>query len=259
MRSPRTNPNTRAGLVGSASVADGTDGNAGTFTQEQVEALVAERLEQETAGLKKNQSEALKEAKAAKARLAAYEGVDPEEFKRLKAAAEEAEQKKAAAEGDFSKLREQLIEKHNSELSAKDKRMQKIEAALNRRLTTDELRKALTGKAQPEYMELLVEHGSKYVQPRETDDDFEYVVTDGKGNALVADGKGSPMTIDLFVEQTLKSKFPGAFLGTGSSGGGATRSNAGGGGSVRQISKDDLTKGDNLQKVARGELKVAGY
>lgn len=206
-------------------------GEPETFTKEQLEAALAERLAAETEGLKKNQQELLREAKAAKARLAAYDGIDPEEFKRLKQAAEEAEHRKAAAEGDFSKLKEQMVQKHQAELGAKDKRVSKLESALNRRLTTDELRKALTGKVLPEYAELIVEHGAKFLKVQETDDDFDVVITDGKGNALVADGKGSPMTLDLFVEQTLKAKYPGAFAGTGSSGGGATRSTGGASGS----------------------------
>lgn len=206
-------------------------GESETYTKEQLEAAVAERLAAETEGLKKNQQELLKEAKAAKARLAAYDGVDPDEFKRLKAAAEEAEHKKAAAEGDFTKLKEQMAQKHQAGLGAKDKRVGKLESALNRRLTTDELRKALTGKALPEYMELLVEHGAKFLKVQETDDDFDVVITDGKGNALVSDGKGSPMTLEQFVDQALKAKYPGAFTGTGSSGGGATRSRGGASGS----------------------------
>lgn len=230
-----------------------------TFTKEEVDALIAERIAAETEGLKKNRDELAKEAKAAKAKLAAYDGVDPEEHKRLKQAAEEADRKKAAAEGDFTKLRDQMVAKHNEELAGRDKRITKFESALNRRLTTDELRKALTGKVQPEYAELLVEHGSKFLKVQETEDDFEYVITDGKGNAMVADGKGSPMNIDQFVEQTLKAKYPGAFLGTGSSGGGASRSTGGAGGAngVTTIARGDQ-KGfiDNLEGIAKSKVEV---
>lgn len=228
-------------------------GETETYTKEQLDAAIAEAV----SGLKANRDELAKEAKTAKAKLANYEGVDPAEFKALKAAAEEAERKKAAAEGDFTKIRDQMVQKHSEELSAKEKRIQKIESALNRRLTTDELRKALTGKALPEYTELLVEHGAKFLKMKETDDDFEYVITDGKGGALVADGNGSPMTIDHFVEQTLKAKYPGAFAGTGSSGGGATKSTGGAGGGAKTIPVSEMYKGDNLQKIARGELQVA--
>ncbi len=231
-----------------------------TYTKEQVDAMIAERVATEVDGLKRNRDELAKEAKAAKAKAAAYEGFDPDEYKRLKTSAEEAEQKRLTAEGDFTKLREQLVNKHNTELGAKDKRISKFESALNRRLTTDELRKALTGKALPEYQDLLVEHGAKYLQLRETDDDFDYVITDGKGNPVIANGQGAPMTMDLFVEQTLKSKYPSAFQGTGSSGGGATKSTGGASGSATP--PGTIARGDqrafmaNLDAIAKGKVEV---
>jgi hypothetical protein len=78
----------------------GSDKSVADFTPEQqaaIDAAVAEQVE----GLKKNQNELLKESKAAKAKLAAYDGVDPEEYKKLKQAAEEAERKRLQGEGDF--------------------------------------------------------------------------------------------------------------------------------------------------------------
>ena len=232
-------------------------GESETYTKEQVDAMIAERLASEVEGLKKNRDEIAKEAKAAKARLTAYDGIDPEEFKRLKAAAEEAEHKKAAAEGDFSKLKEQMVQRHQQELGTRDKRVAKLESALNRRLTTDELRKALTGKVLPEYAELIVEHGARFLKVQETDDDFDVVITDGKGNALVADGKGSPMTLEQFVDQNLKSKFPGAFAGTGSSGGGATRSTGGASGGSKTIASTNSPEFiASLKGISDGSVTV---
>ena len=63
------------------------------LTAPEVVAAIKAEVEKETAGLKGNRDELLKEAKAAKAKLAAYEGIDPEEHKRLKAAADEAERR----------------------------------------------------------------------------------------------------------------------------------------------------------------------
>lgn len=228
-----------------------------TYTEEEYNAVMQERE-----ALKANRDEALTEAKRAKAALKAWDGKDPSKYDELLRAAQEAEQKKAAAEGDFTKLRDQLVEKHTGELAAKDKRMSKLESALDRRLRQDELRKALTGKADPTMMELLVEHGSKFVKVRETEDDFEHYVTDERGNQQFSDGKATPMTVDLFVEQSLKTKFPGAFLGTGSSGGGATKSTAGGGGVVTKIAapangvfgRDFL---DNVKGISGGQTVIS--
>lgn len=233
-------------------------GESETFTKEQVDALVAERLAAETEGLKGNQKKLLDDLKAAQRTLKNYEGVDPEKAREALSKLEELEHKKAAAEGDFSKLREQMVAKHQSELDGRDKRVKKFESALTRRLTTDELRKALTGKALPEYQELLVEHGAKFLKVNETDDDFEYVIHDGKGNALVADGKGTPMTIDQFVDQTLKTKYPGAFAGSGSSGGGATRSTGGASGRAPAVIANTNSPEflQNLDRIRKGEAKV---
>lgn len=225
-----------------------------TYTKDEFAAMVAERD-----ALKTNRDAILSEKKKADAALKAWDGKDPAKYDQLLAASEEAERKRAAAEGDFGKLRDQLVEKHTGELGAKDKRIGKLETVLNRRLRQDELRKALTGKADPAMMELLVEHGSKFVQVRETDEDFEHYVTDEKGNQQFSDGKATPMTIDLFVDQSLKTKFPGAFLGSGSSGGGALKSNASGDGPVKRIAVPQggvFGKDFNPEAISKGTTVV---
>lgn len=224
-----------------------------TYTQEEVDAIVAERD-----AIKANRDDALTEAKRAKAALKNYEGIDPAEYKKLKEASDEAARKAALAEGNLEAWKKQVTEQHQKERESDAKRIAKYENAIGRRLREDELRKALVGKADPSMMELLVEHGSKFIHVRETDDDFEHFVADAKGTPLVADGKGTPMDVPAFVEQKLKVQFPGAFLGSGSSGGGATKSNGGaGGGSPRVIastnSPDFLA---NLTEIATGKTTV---
>lgn len=227
-----------------------------TYTKDEVDALVAERLAAETDGLKKSQRELLAEAKAAKAKLAAYDGVDAEEFKKLKTAAEEAERKKAAAEGDFESLRKQLVEKHGSEIGAKDAQIAKRQAALERRLVQAELTAAIARhKGDPD---LLLPHGSRFVKVKETDTDFEAFVADETGNPRFADGKGTPMTFDDLVTQVLMVKYPRAFDGTGSSGGGASKSSAGSAGGQTVIPAGDNDAFiANLDKIASGAARVA--
>lgn len=222
-----------------------------SYTQEQVDSMIAER----EAGLKANRDEALREAKKAKELAKRYEGVDPDEYKTLKEQAAEAERKKALAEGNLEVWKKQVTDQHQKELDAAAKRIAKYEGAVGKRLRQDELRKALTGKADPSMMELLVEHGSKYVHVKETDDDFEQYVGDEKGNPLVADGQGTPMTLDQFVDQRLKAKFPGAFLGTGSSGGGASKSQGGALGGAKTIAAGDMH--NHLEEVMSGKVTVA--
>ncbi len=224
-----------------------------TYTQEEFDAAIAER-EAATAGLKANRDELLKESKAAKAKLAAYDGVDPEEFKKLKQAADEAEQKRAAAQGDFESLKRQLVEKHGTELSAKDAAIAKRQAALEKRLVQAELTAAIARhKGDPD---LLLPHGSRYVKVKETEQDFEAFIADESGNPRYADGKGTPMSFDDLVTQVLLPKYPRAFEGTGSSGGGAAKSTGGAGG-ARVIPRDDNAAFlANVDGIADGTTQV---
>lgn len=232
------------------------DDNAGNEGQApDIEAIVAER----TAALKQNTDQAIRELRQARTRLKDYEGVDPAEYKTLKEQADEAARKQALAEGNLEVWKKQVTDQHQKEKSGLETRLAKFESFTSRTLRNDELRKALVGKADPSMMELLVEHGSKFIHVRETDEGFEKYVGDEKGNAMVADAQGSPMSTDVFVDQVLKSKFPGAFLGSGSSGGGATKSNAGGGGGVKTIAAgDNAAFLANVDGILDGTVKIAG-
>jgi hypothetical protein len=194
-----------------------------TYSQEEFDAMVQERD-----ALKKNRDEALTEAKRAKKALDAWDGKDPAKYDELLAAAQKAEADRAAATGDFETLKKQLVEKHTAELTGKDGKIGKLTKALERRLVDAELTRAIAAKkGEPD---LLLPYARQFVRVKETDDDFEGYVADERGNPLVADGQGTPMSFSAFVEQTLMVKFPRAFDGTGSSGGGAAKANAGGGG-----------------------------
>lgn len=218
-----------------------------TYTEDEVNALLAEREK----GLKTNRDEALKEAKAAKAKLAAYDGFDPEEYKALKAAAAEAERKKATAEGDFKALEKQLVDRHQAELGAKDTKLTKLQKALEKRLVDAELTRAIAAhKGEPD---LLLPYARQFVRVREVDDDYEGYIADERGNPMIADGKGTPMDFSQFVAETLMKKFPRAFEGTGSSGGGAAKSSGGGAAGIKTIAN-----GDGMSFLAEVENIAAG-
>lgn len=226
-----------------------------TLTPEELQVKIDEAVATVTAGLKTNRDEALKEAKAAKARLAAFDGVDPEEHRKLKQASEEAERKRAAAEGDFKALETQLKDLHTKELGAKDARIGKLTKAMERRLVQAELIKAIVAKkGDPD---LLLPHAERFVKVRETEEDFEAFVADEKGNPRYADGQGKPMDFETMVEQVLKPKYPRAFDGTGSSGGGAATSAAGGGGVSTIAAGDNAAFLANLDGIAKGTVSVA--
>lgn len=241
-----------------------------TFTKEQVDALIAERLASETEGLKKSQAQLLKEKKDAQSALKGYEGVDAEEYKALKQAAAEAEEKRIAATGDMETWKKQiadanakrektLLDAHAREIDERDKRISKRDQAIENTLIRAELTRAIA--AQKGDPDLLLPYARTFVRTRETDDGFEAYIADGSGNARMADGKGSPLSFDQFVQQDLMTKFPRAFDGTGSSGGGSSRSTGGAGGSATRIAApengvfgEDFLK--NVAGIATGKANV---
>lgn len=221
-----------------------------TYTQEQVDAMIAEQV----SGLKQNRDEVLREAKKAREALKQYEGVDPEEFKALKAAAAEAERKKAAAEGNFEVWQKQVVDKHQQELAARQAREAKLQAALEARLVQAELTSVIAKhRGDPD---LLMPIASRFVKVQETEDGFAAFVADERGNPRVSDGKGTPMSFDDLVTQVLLPKYPRAFDGTGSSGGGAAKSTGAASG-TRVVAADD-SRGfiANLEAIAKGEVEV---
>ena len=225
------------------------EGEKETYTKEEFAAALAEQ----TAGLKANQGDLLKDVKATKAKLAAYDGIDAAEYKTLKQQAAEAEQKKAAAEGDFTALKKQLLDQHGVEKAALEKRISKYDTAVNKRAVEAALISEIT--AAEGNAKMLLPYAKQFVRVRETDDDFEAYVADEKGNPMIGDAQGAPMTIKQFVQATLKTEFPGAFKGTGSSGGGATKSSAGGGGSkTAQADGSDFLA--NVKGIADGTVKL---
>ena len=216
-----------------------------TYTEDEYNATATE-----LSALKGKQAELLSETKAAKAALKAYEGLDPAKAKALQKAADDAEAAAAAARGDFSAREKQLIDRHTKELETRDARSAKLETAVQRRTAEAEIRRAIA-KAHGD-VDLLLPHAMPFVKVRETDDDFEAYLED-KGQPLVADGKGTPMDFDTFVTERLIPRFPGAFEGTGSSGGGAAKSAGRAGGVGRIIPAGAVWTRQDIDDLASGK------
>ena len=233
---------------------EGAGGGAGgtkTFTQEEMDAAV----EAGKSGLLNNQTALMDEAKTAKAALREFDGFDAAEFKTLKANAAEAERKKAEGEGDWTKLEENLVTAHGLELQSEKDRTAKAMKSVDKNLVVASLTRAIS--AAKGDVELLLPHARKFVQTRETDEGFEAFVVDEKGTPAFSDGQGTPMTFDQLVETRLVVEFPRAFEGTGSSGGGASKSSAGGQRVAGTIAADDGGSFlDNLEGVAEGKVQV---
>lgn len=225
----------------------------GNYTQAEVDALLEERNK----NLEANRNEVLKELASAKKALKNYEGIDPTEHARLKEVVAEAERKKAQAEGDWKAMEKQLIEKHAAEREQDQKRIGKFSKFAEQRLVQAELTKAIAAKKG--VPDLLLPYAERFVRVRETEDGFEAFVCDEKGNPRVADGAGTPMNFDAFVEQDLMTKFPRAFDGVGSSGGGSSKSNASGGGPQSRVVVADTNSPEflaNVKDIALGKATL---
>jgi hypothetical protein len=223
-----------------------------TFTKEQVAELVAA----EVAGLKANNSTLLAEKKRLADLAKKFDGLDPDAARTALQAAEEAERKRAEMAGDWKARETQLLEKVAANEKAKDATISSLSSALERRLVDAEATSALAAaKGSPK---VLLPHIKAHVRVVQEDGEYVVQVVDSKGNQRIGDAKGSPMTIAQLVEEMKEDPdFARNFDGTGSSGGGAAKSNGGAGGAVRQIastnSPDFLA---NLSGIAGGKVKV---
>lgn len=134
---------------------DGTGSGDGTKTAEQIAADEAAAAAQKAADTTKGKTDAevrlaaieaekaalateLEEARAEKARLLsesmarkeklkAYEGVDPDKYKKLVADEAAAAQAAAEAAGDFERVKTMMAEAHKAEMDARDARIAELE------------------------------------------------------------------------------------------------------------------------------------
>jgi len=211
-------------------------GDEKTFTQAELEAAVEEKV----AGLKQNRDEALAEKKAARAATAALEAKVAELEQAQKAA------KAGITQTELERLRHEVradLEKQFQPQLATAAEL----AAENRRLKLDDRVKGLMAKsgARADRIDALF---------RLTDGEWDLTED---GVPMLKTRPGTP--VEKFVAEDLKAQYPEFYEGSGSSGGGATRSHAGGAGSVKTIAADDGAAFiANVADIAKGKVKVVG-
>jgi len=212
-----------------------------TFTQEEVDALIAERNE----ALERKRDELLTEAKAAKA----AQRKQAEELAQLQARLAEVETEKEAKKAGITS--EQLAEMQAKAEANLEKRYGPIREQLEeaqreiRQLRLDTVVKGAMGKSgvRGERVDALF---------RLTADRYD-LTEDGK--PMLKDAPGTP--IDQYISDELSKEYPEFYEGTGSSGGGASKSVTSGGGPVKAISIEDQDAFmGNLEAVASGKVKV---
>lgn len=235
--------------------AGGAGDGEKTYTQEEVEKLIAERNK----ALEANREEVLDELKQAKRQLKNYEGVDPEEYEELQRFRSEAEKQKAKDTGDWD-AREEQIRTEMAQAAQKEKKALEESVARYRAALEAELVESKAVGAIAELKgstKVLLPHVKSRVKVVEKDGEFKAVVVDAKGHPRIGDSDGTPMSIQQFVGELKQDPdFARNFEGSGSSGSGASKSVAGGGGKTRIAASDSKSFMANLDKIASGEVEV---
>lgn len=201
--------------------------------------------------------------KKAEQKLRQLDGVDPEEYKRLKADAEKAEEERQRAEGNFEQLLEKERGKMQELIAERDEKIEALTASLESTLIESAAKSAISAHGGD--AELLLPHVTRSAKLVERDGRHVAVVVDDKGEPRLApDAKTAQdyMGIEHLVNGwKADGKYPGAFAGTGASGGGAppgSGGGGGGGGAPRSVSASDAKAIlANEEAIAKGEVVVA--
>jgi hypothetical protein len=230
-----------------------------TFTQEEVDALIAEQVSERNKAIEAHREKVLDELKEAKRKLQGYDGLDPTEYEELRRFKAEAEKRAAKETGDWD-AREEQVRQEMAAAAQKEKkqlveRVQLLQSALEAELVESKAVGAIAEmKGSPK---VLLPHVKAHVKVVEKDGVFREMVVDGKGNPRIGDADGNPMSIKQFVTELKQDPdFARNFEGTGSSGGGASKSVAGGGGKTRIAAGDNSAFIENLEGVAKGSVEV---
>ncbi|MHC4867904.1 MAG: hypothetical protein ACYTEX_27860 [Planctomycetota bacterium] len=237
--------------------------------QEALEAALKEArdaLEQETAGLKANRDDALKEKKKLAAQMKQYEalGLSPEEVAALKARADEQAAKDAKDSNDWEARETQLKDQHTKVVKDLEARVDLVLAALDKEVRRSKAVAAIAKNA-PDSVDLLLPHVLDAVQMVENDGVFTATVRNEDGSPKYMPDPNNknemvPMTIEAYVGG-MRERFPAAFPGTvsgGSSGGPQHKTNAGG--VVKSIdgTADNFNELmlEHAEEIAAGTIRV---
>jgi hypothetical protein len=152
-------------------------------------------------------------------------GKTPEDIQALLAAQEQAERDKLTKAGEWDKLRGQMTEQHQQELTKREETAKALRVKLERHLVDGAAATAIAA-ANPSKggVELLLPHVKARVKVIDENGDFVVRVVDAAGNPRV-NGKGEFLSIaDLVGEMRQSEVFAPAFLAPPASGGGAHQS-----------------------------------
>jgi hypothetical protein len=188
----------------------------------------------EVAGLKK----ALDDERTSRAdfekKLSALKGVDPEEYKRLKAEADKVAADKLKNQGNWEEREKQLKDQLAADLAAREtqfkteldaatQRQQKLQSSLERYLIESQAAAAMAEPGKPKGNPvLLMPHIQGKVKVFEENGEFVARVVDSAGKPRIANVKGDPFTINMLLDEMRSDAvFKAAFEASGAHGTGA--------------------------------------
>ena len=216
-----------------------------------------EKLRRTLAAVRKEKSDAEKRLSG----LDKYKDVDLDEYAQLKAAAEEAETKKAEEKGEYDKLLTKQREALQAQIDEANEARDAARKSLEEHLLDAEAVGAMS-EAGVKHPRKLKPHVRSALRAERGDDGQHRVfVIDDEGNRRLRDSDGQPFTAsDLLAELRKDPEFQDDFQGRGASGGGTHGSENGSSG--RTFSRSDLAGMDPAKqmeigkKAAKGEVTI---
>lgn len=195
-----------------------------------------------------------------KKQLEGFSGVDMDEIAQMRERIATADRKTAEGTGDWA-AREAQVRKEMAAVAAKERetgiaRLGLVESALDQEVR---ISRAVAAIAEAKgSTKVLLPHVLEHTRMIEQEDgQFAAVVVDEKGHPRIGDSEGGNMTLGQFVESLkVDPDFARVFDGSGSSGGGSTRSVAGGDSSKTIAADDSAAFMANLEGIADGSVNA---
>ncbi len=213
----------------------------------------------EVVGLKTNRDELLKDVSRVRGERDQFKEVDLKEWGRLKTEEEARLAGKHKEENDWDAREATLKAANQKTVDDKDAEIKSLRGAVRRFAAESPAKTALANMKGSEALLLPVVMGR--IDVRQQGENWVPVVLNEAGDPAVADGQGGPVTVEKLVE-TLKEdpKYAPAFEASGSSGSGGPADGGDGtppqsGEVIRGWGETELI-GDNLEKIAKGEVTV---
>lgn len=186
--------------------------------------------------------------------------LDAERAKAALLETQKAEEEKAKAAGKWEELKQQMAEKHKSELKKLEDTTAKTHRMLEKLVVDEAATRAISAAGGK--VKVLAPLIRQHLKMVEEDGEPRAVVVDAKGDPRIGDAKGNPMTIEQLVEEFKNDPDYGAnFQSSGATGSGAPTRKAEGPGAGRAGAKsvsinDQAGLNDNLEAIAKGLVTV---